>query len=526
MFPYADLTGLLRHSTDSRRLKITTAPKTDAPKTERRERDHRSLQLLLGGKLVAEKKKTKNLHRSASQQQPPEPRTAHKLPPPPPSVTTGLLARVVAAVLVITPARQDAVVVVLFHKTSQAALLVQAWPGWLPSSRSIPTAHHQSLFDIANCSHRALNRLFLSMRAGERGTMRSGLQTPGVIPLLALVVFALLSVVPTALTAWESSSARPNWLAYHANDLPRALRDLAASNPTQRWLIPQTPGSGMEDDASILDVDPSVQAFCIGDGYDGFSRDSILSPRPKYRLPQVAVSESTDSSPLVAAETMKQDLVEDATDSVTVFSGTLRSLKTFVSHDAKDSRLRHLLPGRNMLSSVFSAVANSSHQGALTDRTRSTSWATGSKLDGNRLISSLSFPVSLCETWQQVCHLGVNAWGDWHRSALLAIFNGWIGSSKKNSAHHESLGKSQFTVPRQTEGSVLRSQSSTYDETAHPLSKASKTHLFDASTLTLPPSTSPTDQPNVAAGASTSPKEMRGSCMAIVIGLVVGIMWF
>ncbi|KAJ9389558.1 hypothetical protein DTO063F5_2051 [Paecilomyces variotii] len=356
--------------------------------------------------------------------------------------------------------------------------------------------------------------------------MRSGLQTPGVIPLLALVVFALLSVVPTALTAWESSSARPNWLAYHANDLPRALRDLAASNPTQRWLIPAAPGSGMEDDASILDVDTSVQAFYIGDGYNGFSRDSILSPRPKYHLPQVTVSESTDSRPFVAAETMKQDLVEEATDSVTVFSGPFRSLRTFVSHGSKDSRLGHLLPGRNMLSTVFSAVANSSHQGVLADRTRGTSWTTGSKPDGNRLVSGLPFPGSLCETWQQVCHLGMSAWGDWDRSALLAMFNGWIGSSKKNPVHHESLGKSEFTVHRQTEGSVLRSQSSTYDETAHPLSKASKTHLFDASTLTLPPSTSPTDQPNVAAGASTSPKEMRGSCMAIVIGLVVGIMWF
>ncbi|GAD98361.1 hypothetical protein ANI_1_1848074 [Paecilomyces variotii No. 5] len=343
--------------------------------------------------------------------------------------------------------------------------------------------------------------------------MRSGLQTPGVIPLLALVVFALLSVVPTASKAWESSSERPKWLTYHLDDLPRAFQYLVTSNPLQRWLTLEGPDPRMEDDASILDIDTSSQTFCIGDDYNCFSRDAVVSPSPKYRLPQVTVSESTNPRSFAVAKTTEQDPVEGTTGSVTVLSGTLRSLRTLVS-ESKDSRLGQLLPRRAMLSSVFSGVTNSSYQGVLGGPLASNSWKTGSKLDANRLAPGHVFPLSLCETWQQVCHLGAGAWGR------------WTGSSKTISGHHESIKESQFTVHRQPEGSGIRPHSSRRDETADSLSKPSKTHLLDTSSLTPSLSTTPTEQQNVAAGASTSPKEMRGSCMAIVIGLVVGIMWF
>ncbi|KAL1862215.1 hypothetical protein Plec18170_001040 [Paecilomyces lecythidis] len=348
--------------------------------------------------------------------------------------------------------------------------------------------------------------------------MRSGLQTPGVIPLLALVVFALLSVVPTASRAWESSRERPKWLTYHIDDLPRALQDLVTSNPLQRWLTLEGPDSRSQDDASILDIDTSSQTFCIGDDYNCFSRDPLVSPSSNYRLPQVTVSESINPRSFAVAETTGKDPVEDVTGSVTVLSGTLRSLRTLVSSESKDSRLGQLLPGRNMLSSVFSGVANSSHQGALGSPTASNSWKTGS-------IPGHIFPLSLCETWQQVCHLGAGAWGSWDRSVLPAVFDRWTGSSKTVSAQHECIGKSQFTVHHQPDGSGIGPHSSTCDGPADS-SKPSKTHLLDASSLTPPLSTTPTEQQNVAAGASTSPREMRGSCMAIVIGLVVGIMWF
>lgn len=385
-----------------------------------------------------------------------------------------------------------------------------------------------SSFHIVDRAPPALNRP--SPKPGECGTMRSGLQSPGVIPLLTLIVFALLSVLPTVSTAWESYNTRPKWLAYDTNEFPRALRDLVTSAPLLRMLTVDASPPCTED-GSIPDVDAGSQAFCMGDNIRCFSQDPVVYPSSKYHLSQVTVGESTDLRPFAAGETSKQDSVEEASDSLTVLLGTLRSLRMLVFQDTKESRLAQLLPGRNVLSDVFSGVANSSYLTVVQypdDRASGDSWMIKPSSRGKRLASHLAFPLRLCETWQQVCHLGVSAWKNLDRSFLPSIFDAWIGSisNKGVSTYRESPEKNDPPESRQPEGPTVQVHSSTHNVTAGPRSKPSKTHLLDALTLTPPSSTTSTEQENVAAGASTNPKEMRGSCMAIVIGLVVGIMWF
>lgn len=52
--------------------------------------------------------------------------------------------------------------------------------------------------------------------------MRSGLQKPGVIPLLALLVFALLRLAPVLPQAWDSyKSNSPRTPSYVANGYAR-----------------------------------------------------------------------------------------------------------------------------------------------------------------------------------------------------------------------------------------------------------------------------------------------------------------
>lgn len=70
----------------------------------------------------------------------------------------------------------------------------------------------------------AILALFISEKTGidqrttlYSGNMRSGLQTPGAIPLLAVLVAALLSITPNLCEAWTKPGSSPSIGVYFSN---------------------------------------------------------------------------------------------------------------------------------------------------------------------------------------------------------------------------------------------------------------------------------------------------------------------
>lgn len=117
---------------------------------------------------------------------------------------------------------------------------------------------------------------------------------------------------------------------------------------------------------------------------------------------------------------------------------------------------------------------------------------------------------ALCNKWQQACH---NAIGLWEHAKHTASNSRVQPLIQLGSKYLESMLKSQDTIDE---------QSATLDcvpKDGLPATNAS--HSLKVQTQS--PHTTPSDQTTDAAGHTA---ELRGSCMAVVIGLVAGIMWF
>lgn len=119
--------------------------------------------------------------------------------------------------------------------------------------------------------------------------------------------------------------------------------------------------------------------------------------------------------------------------------------------------------------------------------------------------------LALCDMWQRACRTAIDVW-----------------ELAKESSYASAVRPSIRTVSHYLESILLAR-----DATAEPPT-TSMTHPKETSTApgqgsrlsaqTQKSPTVPNDQTTDAAGRHTP--ELRGSCMAVVIGLVAGIMWF
>lgn len=122
--------------------------------------------------------------------------------------------------------------------------------------------------------------------------------------------------------------------------------------------------------------------------------------------------------------------------------------------------------------------------------------------------SETESPTPLHQMWQQACHTAIEFWELTTHSPYTYAINALIQSGKSyispGSLFENPIAKHSSTSTQTNESSLPEKHS------------GSQTDTQDSST--------PNDQPTDAAGRHTH--ELRGSCMAVVIGLVVGIMWF
>ncbi|KAL2843116.1 hypothetical protein BJY01DRAFT_198089 [Aspergillus pseudoustus] len=322
--------------------------------------------------------------------------------------------------------------------------------------------------------------------------MRSGLQKPGTVPFLALVLFSLLSLVPTLAKEWDFYSVH---LAYLGLALPRydgysrytssllrnasidtrsRQRMTSGNSPCRSWLLGDFYSSCIEHD-----VPP---------------HQSVLGTAPRRSLFE-AGTEPGDNAVTYGA-TREPSLL---TRGVTAF-------KEFVIKRWDDQQtIQH------------GVLDTASTQPALTVVNPATAVPLTSRESGQSDNEDLAeppqysllfrLPTLLHETWQQACHAG--------------------------GQYLESLSRS---TTQNTTALIHDPAPATNDEKTH-LDDA-RSHKKETSSTgsaqpeQVPLHTPPTSQPVSAAGQSKDSalrqgsEHMRGSSMAIVIGLVAGIMWF
>jgi hypothetical protein len=123
--------------------------------------------------------------------------------------------------------------------------------------------------------------------------------------------------------------------------------------------------------------------------------------------------------------------------------------------------------------------------------------------------TGLQIPT-LCNNWQQACRRAIDVWEHAKRTASIVRVQSLI---RLGSQYQEPTPTSQNTTSEQLSTLPRSAKDGPPESNGGPglTGQTQKLH------------TAPNDQPTDAAGHTA---ELRGSCMAIVIGLIAGIMWF
>ncbi|KAL2003423.1 hypothetical protein VTN02DRAFT_3933 [Thermoascus thermophilus] len=346
--------------------------------------------------------------------------------------------------------------------------------------------------------------------------MRSGLQKPGVIPLLALLVFALLRLAPALPQAWDR---------YQSNS-PRTP-SYVANGHTQSCVVPDGPLVNTES-ASLASCDKSAKSMSHPVDEPYRPSDKCVRPSAESRL--------HDTNPGLPDAAHR---AEDGPHSSTAIFPRIGALTSLVSQSYQLSyrelfyRLADRSPSPPAGCRPLSTSADLSDPKSIISSTgspdevqpiNSKTIRPSNNLDNTPGSSRLS--IRLREKWQQVCKRGVDPCGPEgsltaSRVNPLRALLSQIGMSPRGG---QPLPKSRLSSSKPVDSGRPQLQQPKRAPAIPPRSQPPITHLFDIFALAPTPSTA-AEQENVA-GVPSNPKQMRGSCMAVVVGLVVGIMWF
>ncbi|KAI9924818.1 hypothetical protein MW887_006674 [Aspergillus wentii] len=126
------------------------------------------------------------------------------------------------------------------------------------------------------------------------------------------------------------------------------------------------------------------------------------------------------------------------------------------------------------------------------------------------------------DTWQQVCHAGIDLYGHIHTPIRhFGYFTSQCSRYLGSTVGRDSLPM----TPTQRYESASSKELAVNGSRLQPNLQPTATPGDSMSTQTPNAAATPAEQSKVA-GVGGNTEQMRSSCMAIVIGLVVGIMWF
>ncbi|KAJ5122453.1 hypothetical protein N7448_003587 [Penicillium atrosanguineum] len=313
--------------------------------------------------------------------------------------------------------------------------------------------------------------------------MRPGLAKPGALPLLALIIFSLLTLVPSLSSIYNIKLADFTFYA-GARQVP-LIQDSATDVVSE-----------------IHPVDPRK------------SWTLAAQHRPRGNRPSRSsrVGHGAPTIPSEIAPVENKSRVLHSTESSFKFSRRARAFRTYFiqqlddyqfltpftnrSYATENANLPPTLAPSNITPSPTSNLEENPENTPQLSNESTSSYA------APNADSRLQFPT-LRNIWQQACHSAIALW-----------------EITKDSPYNPALHPSTRTVSKYIESVFWSNASASYAVPSMP--QTEKEPAFP--TPTQISEKLPCDQPTDA--ASHHSPELRGSCMAVVIGLVVGIMWF
>ncbi|KAL3473304.1 hypothetical protein BJX99DRAFT_261491 [Aspergillus californicus] len=336
--------------------------------------------------------------------------------------------------------------------------------------------------------------------------MRSGLHKP---PFLALVIFLLVSLAPTVAEQWGFQSIHLGYLGFSRYSSPRVKNSAIDTRPR----LPAT--------------DSQCKWWLFGDFYssctdrDTHPHQSVMNTPPRSSFeatPEPEYDHATypalkEPSSITRGVSAFKEFVIKRWDE----QQTTRPLPP--RHDSVHDHIS-TQPTPTPVDSSDNSVSSSGKETYSTPPDGSDPMSTTDIPEDSLL---LFVPLFIYETWQQVCHAGGHYLESWtsrphlnsHTDSLISE-NPAPGLSG-GQAHTKHLEAEEHqTKERSTDGPSNESETES-DLPAEGYSLVSTTLSLNSAVPTAGQSTD--------TGHGQDLKHRRGSSMAIVIGLVVGIMW-
>ncbi|RAL10406.1 uncharacterized protein BO97DRAFT_426423 [Aspergillus homomorphus CBS 101889] len=345
--------------------------------------------------------------------------------------------------------------------------------------------------------------------------MRSGLQKPGAIPFLALLIFSLLSLVPSLAKDWDYHNLPFGHIGY----LRSETRHISRAKDS--WA----------DVRSRLRMTGGQSKSWLIEGYRQTNPDRKSRPR---RPPTDAPSRGSFEAPAILDSDPMAYLAQDSSSA---FTRGVRALKALVIRQLDDPQLNPSFPAEidsstGQLSTRLSPLfANTSLNVALShneDLSRLTSGGgDGDRtiIDTTNLVDVPKWLLSCVRTsWQQACRVG---------SGYVEIVTGLYGyrdvAGTTSCNCSETMNTNDSSRPRGSRKEAPLGGSLPalpMDENTQAGATTSAVLTESVAAPTQPPPPTATEQPK-AVERQAEPERMRsGSCMAIVIAIVAGVMWF
>ncbi|RDW76537.1 uncharacterized protein DSM5745_06529 [Aspergillus mulundensis] len=362
--------------------------------------------------------------------------------------------------------------------------------------------------------------------------MRSGLQKPGAVPFLALLIFSLLSLVPTLAKEWDfygySYSAHLAYLGLprgdgHGRSVTLAplvggarLTGLADSSPRVK-----NASSTIEPRSRLVGTGYHCRSWLFGDFYSSCI-DNVRGAQPHHSAVNTPPRSSFETGP----ETGHEAVAYSATKGPSSITRGVSALKEFVikrwddqqsaqplppRHDSIDEISTHATPTVANASVTPATASGQQRQPTPNNELNETP---AERVDEDAWVYKL--PLLVHRTWQQACITGGQYLGNLTTQSLARQLNQTLKPKyvASHSVDEISLEEQPGCASNRESLDTNSNQSELHPCQTNPQS-------------TLPPnSLELTAGQSKFAGFRRDSEHMCGSSMAIVIALVVGIMWF
>ncbi|KAL4953458.1 hypothetical protein BDW69DRAFT_4641 [Aspergillus filifer] len=355
--------------------------------------------------------------------------------------------------------------------------------------------------------------------------MRSGMHKPGTVPLLALILFCLLTLVPTLAKEWRLNGLGSGWplygygaqLAYLGLPLPRY-----DGNGNGRCSSSRVKNASVETRPRRHLTGENCKPSLFGDLYSScFDSNAQRQPQPHY-----SAVRTPRSSFEAAAEPGKDPITRSATKAPSTLTRGVSAFKEFVIRRWDDQPIIEPLSRHDSDetaqptptdSSLLATAALNNQQcfSASDDITTPDEHANAESLTSR-------LPLLVYDAWQQACHAGGQYFATLtNYSPTYQYFQTLIPRYPAPvSTPDVNLQTEKRPQAKHPSGEPSLNNSSAQDQSALELSDSIPTPV-------LPLNTS-----DATAGQLKHPgfrrdsEQMCGSSMAIVIALVAGIIWF